>query len=157
MIERLIVRFLEWFVQYLPMRLMPRGELPYAERFFICGRDGEQKAWGFLAKLRPVFIHHFLGVDDDRYHNHPYEWAVSFILAFGYVELRIERSPGGLGSRATSKVYRFGKVNVIRANTYHKIIAADAWTLFIAGPKTQSWGFLDSKGRYVNASGGVST
>lgn len=86
-----------------------------------------------------VYLHHFIRPDEDReLHNHPWKWAVSVTLAGGYTEERFDSS-GGIVTRRT----RFLSVNFIRGTDYHRVaeLHGETWTLFLAGPKTSSWGF----------------
>lgn len=129
------------------------GRSPYLSRYYLLGapiaedggdafdqhgapREGIQwkDGWG-------VYLHRFHRSDEDADpHNHPWRWSASLILAGGYIEHR-KNAFGGLSSRLFSP----GNVNVIRANDFHLVhlVDGDAWTLFFAGPKVQSWGFFD--------------
>ncbi len=44
-----------------------------------------------------------------------------------------------------SRTVRPFTINVIRADDYHRVdlLEADAWSLFVAGPKTTGWGFWE--------------
>jgi hypothetical protein len=87
-----------------------------------------------------LYLHHFHRSDVDReLHNHPWEWAVSFVLAGGYVEERRE------GRAVVRKEVLPGHFNRIRHDDFHRVdlIEHDAWSLFLVGPKVKSWGFWD--------------
>ena len=89
-----------------------------------------------------VYLHHFHRPDDDReLHNHPWPWAVSLVLAGGYDELR--RDCGEHEHVLRQRRYRAGSVNVLRADTFHRITALEGapWTLFIVARKVQGWGY----------------
>ena len=85
---------------------------------------------------RNVYLHHIAQADDDRaLHNHPWEYATTRILTGGYLEQRTPRFPAW---RAPGDVVRLTR------NTYHRIalVKPRTWTLFVAGPRVASWGFL---------------
>ncbi len=129
------------------------GELPYLSRYYVIGApthpSGEpfdafgnpkpdavwaEKSWG-------LYLHHFHRGDQDlELHNHPWGWSVSLILAGGYVEER----RGGLGD-VVRCVFEPGSLNWIWGNTFHRVelLEDDAWTLFLVGQKSQSWGFWE--------------
>jgi hypothetical protein len=68
------------------------------------------------------------------------------ILSGGYVEHRLENG-GVVGLRTL----RPGMVNRIGADDFHRVtlLAEGCWSLFVAGKRTQTWGFKDaSTGRY---------
>lgn len=113
----------------------------------IFGVDGLYLTRWNLGDVGParVYLHRFNRGDEDKeLHNHPWAWAFSLMLAGGYVEHRL-CSQGIVWRR----VVRPGAVNVIRANDFHKVElrGGPAWTLFVTGPKAQSWGFLDPLSR----------
>jgi len=128
------------------------GSSPYLSRYYIIGRprmaDGSDP-FDEYGDLRPgviyndygfgVYLHKFHRSDDDlELHNHPWAWALSLVLAGGYFEeRRIE------GREVTTREVRPGRLNWITHGTYHRVDLRedDAWTLFIVGPKTSSWGF----------------
>jgi hypothetical protein len=102
----------------------------YLERYLVLRAFGLQ-----------VFLHRFLASDDDdALHNHPWDWAVSLILAGGYREQRL-----GPDQVVWERNFMPGRLNFLRANSFHRVdlLEDDCWTLFITGPKAQSWGFLD--------------
>lgn len=124
-----------------------KGEA-YLQRYVIYG-------WipGDDNKSRPVniYLHRFFRPDDDRaVHNHPWHWAVSFILTGGYSEQvrRLNRydEPALFERRLDAP-----NVNVIKGDTFHRIteLHGETWTLFIASKKHgRSWGFMDGE-RFV--------
>jgi hypothetical protein len=95
-----------------------------------------------LLGRRPM-IHwiHRADLDGDP-HNHPWRRAWSLILSGGYREER----PG-----VPHRSYFSGDVNRISDVDFHRItsVLPDTWTLFVAGERSQSWGFLTKDG-YVN-------
>lgn len=95
-----------------------------------------------------VQLHKFHRGDQDvELHNHPWKWAVSLILAGGYRE---ERKIGeSNGANVWTKTFRPGSINLLRGDAFHRVDMLDAqigcWTLFVSGPKTQSWSFWNRK------------
>lgn len=104
-----------------------------------------------------VYLHHFHRPDGDRHlHNHPWAWAASLLLSGEYDEERLDvdgvlscklwRASGftddGRYHFSTKKLVRW--FNTITSTDYHAVtrLHGDVWTLFIAGPRVQDWGFL---------------
>jgi hypothetical protein len=87
---------------------------------------------------RPL-LHRIWREDQDRYlHNHPWAWASFLIVSGGYVEERL------VDGRIEPRVYLPGDVNRLDASTLHRVrkVWPDTWTIGIAGPRVQEWGFL---------------
>lgn len=90
-----------------------------------------------------IYLHKYLGSDDDRAcHDHPW-YSVSFLLK-GRLEEIVEskhvKADGILVERKT--IRRF--LPVFRSSRHaHRLILKDdtAWTLFITGPVVRQWGF----------------
>jgi len=89
----------------------------------------------FRSRPASVYLHHFSESDDDRaLHDHPW-WNISIILEGEYWEhmqrYTILRPVGSVLIRT-------------RATHAHRIelSSPSAWTLFLTGPRTRSWGFL---------------
>jgi len=159
----MIRSLVEWLASKLPH---PRviydrnGVSPYLSRYYFLGnpfvRDGSSP---FDASGRPhphaiwpdgkigLYLHRFhRGDDDGALHNHPWEWAVSFVLLGGYWEER------RVGNRVVRHEVRPGTLNFISASDFHRVDLRDgeAWTLFMVGPKSQGWGFWDRvTGQYM--------
>lgn len=151
----MIRRLVEWVASKLPPPRVIKdrdGVSPYLSRYYLFGRphhpDGSYPFDEFGQPRQGVvwpdgvgvYLHHFhRGDDDGDLHNHPWEWGVSLILAGGYFEERRR------GLMVDSHEYRPGSINVLRANTFHRVDLRehDAWSLFVVGAKTQSWGFWD--------------
>ncbi|HZC29939.1 MAG TPA: hypothetical protein VE261_00365, partial [Gaiellaceae bacterium] len=139
------------------------GGTPYLSRYYIFGApkmpDGSAP-FDELGAPRVgiddwarygVYLHKFHRSDDaDDLHNHPWAWSFSIILAGGYVEERLDDAmvADGLGGwhhrvffsppkRIEVRRLTAPSFNFIRESTFHRVdlIEADAWTLFIAGPK----------------------
>lgn len=135
-----------------PARVIETDGDPYLVRWYVCGRTPEHfhRVAPRLAWLPvTVFVHCFLRSDQGRdLHNHPWTTSVSLILKGGYVEERLIR-PRVIRCRRFSP----GSVNVIRRNDFHRVdlLADRCWTIFIAGRKVSSWGFLDrERGEWVH-------
>ena len=83
---------------------------------------------------------------DAEHHSHPWRWAVSLILAGGYVEERRTAR-----DTVVARVLRAGALNFLRADTFHRITLLDgeAWTLFVTGPKVSNWSFWDPETKWT--------
>jgi hypothetical protein len=139
---------------YLFPRMDPRAEIE-AEAEVAKG------GWG-------IVLHQFHRSDaDEELHNHPWGWGVSLILTGGYFEERrcdVKVNPflrklgyafveDGKEVESISLVGTLfhgpGTLNRLRANTFHRVLLqkdasgrpVPAWTLFVHGPRIQSWGF----------------
>lgn len=146
-IDHQVTKFCQNISKHLPLRRIDGKEDLYLERYYILGRDPSS-----FENLKPimdflpftVFLHHFLRPDADiELHNHPWDLSYSYILSGGYIEERLKNE-----NHAQVKVWHHlkpGHLNKIAANDFHNIreLKGDTWTIFIAGKKIQSWGFLD--------------
>lgn len=128
-------QFCERLARTLERRdIAPRGQ-PYLQRFYCGGWSPRNKV-----DAPSLMLHHFVASDPDHeVHSHPWAWSASLILVGGYVETRCDRATG----QAVTRMFRPGDVNVLLADDRHRIelIEADCWTLFLAGPYQQPWGF----------------
>jgi hypothetical protein len=95
-----------------------------------------------------IFLHRIHRADQDRHlHNHPWPNAFSLILWGGYAERWQGEDSGGRRRR-----YFYGpggsRWNRLTPETYHRIDAVlpHTWTLFFAGRRSRSWGFLTDRG-----------
>lgn len=154
-LSNLVRRACEAFVALLPPpRIIAdrEGKSVYLARFYLFGKpktvfdsDGEPKE-GDTEYSLPIslMLHKFHRGDNDlALHNHPWLWSYSLILAGGYREERRVLA-GGREVVATCTFLPFTG-NRILANDFHRVdlLEKDCWSLFLAGPKTQSWGFWD--------------
>ena len=151
-------KFLKKVSSRLPERIITGRNAAdvYLRRFYICGpidrpdnywpKPKERLAWLPFT----IFLHFFERGDDDRaLHNHPWEWCLSWILSGGYWEAyRVLWSwtPEKKHYDVLTHLVKPGKFNFFRANHFHHVTLRDGgrkkcWTLFIAGPRVQSWGF----------------
>jgi hypothetical protein len=160
-----IGRWLANRLQTLLEGAMPRvimdglGKSPYLSRYYVVGApkmpDGSSPFDKFGNPKREavwkdgwgLYIHRFHRSDVDREaHNHPWAWALSFIIAGGYREER------RYGNEMRTREVKPLSFNFIRSTDFHRVdlIEHDAWTLFLVGPKTKTWGFWDrNTGRYT--------
>jgi len=124
------------------------GGSPYLSRWYLLGIRREEGGERDDAPVDvPVvglpcnpFLHRFHRSDDDgALHSHPWKWSLSFVLVGGYWE---DRRVDDAVIRRRVRPFTF---NVLRHDTFHRIdlIEEDAWTLFLAGPKTATWYFWD--------------
>ncbi|OHD22132.1 MAG: hypothetical protein A2Y38_10290 [Spirochaetes bacterium GWB1_59_5] len=108
-------------------RIIMRTDDPYLSRW-----------WVLRTPIVKVYVHKFHRSDwDEDLHNHPWAWALSLILKAGYCEER------RLGNQVISRLVKPGNINLIRHSTFHRVdlLQKDCWSLFIAGPRKQDWGF----------------
>lgn len=85
-----------------------------------------------------LYVHRFHRSDEDHeLHNHPWQWAVSFVIAGGYAEER------RVGDKVAWRAVPPLSFNIIRGDDFHRVdlLEHDAWTLFLVGPKASSWSF----------------
>jgi hypothetical protein len=90
-------------------------------------------------------LHHILKSDDDRaFHDHPWPY-LTVVLRGGYTEVKPRYDRSGFYLGESRRWYGPGSVIFRRAKSWHRLEippGASAWTMFISGPKRQSWGFL---------------
>ena len=96
--------------------------------------------WHLIPKNRffNIYLHKFVGSDNDRaLHDHPW-WSVSFLLKGELIEV-LKETP------LTKELRFIGKYRpyLRPAELAHRmvLIGDEAWTLFITGPKIREWGF----------------
>ena len=82
-----------------------------------------------------IYLHHFIGSDEEgMFHDHPW-WSVSFMLKGCFVE----HCPG-----KSARTVSPGSINFRGPFYMHRLeLKKPAWTLFITGPETRDWGFVD--------------
>lgn len=131
----MIRRFLYWWTNRLPGRIISVDGKPYMERYFVMRLRG---GWA-------VYVHRFVGSDPNPgVHNHPWRQAVSLVLAGGYEEVRL----CDMSQRWMLHKKRWLhplSINWIGPNDFHRIVMTDGqdcWTLFAHGPRSRGWGFL---------------
>lgn len=120
----------------------------FKKRTYIIYTDGKkylQRTYIIKKGLLPeVFLHKFYASDSDRHlHNHPWEWAKSLILKGSYKEEK------NFGVDKLIACHNPGDFNSISKYDYHRVtLCGDqpVVTLFVAGKRTQGWGFwVDGK------------
>lgn len=118
-------KIIDWAERTDPHRVI--GEA-YLLRWYLIPRN----------RVFNVYVHKFLGDDDDRaLHDHPW-WSLSWCMEGDLVEFTA-------GKRA---IVPEGKW-MLRAGHYaHRLEIArgPVWTLFLTGPKIREWGFLCPQG-----------
>jgi hypothetical protein len=147
-----LYRFLCWL---LPYDVIPIDGKPYLTRFFLLGRN--EHTVGACPRL---FLHFFHTSDQGReLHDHPWT-GLSLILAGGYLEERMtERGerlvyvrPGVMDvvkrySPLRRKVVKRFRFNRLGLGDFHRTALLyplfGCWTLFLAGKRQKSWGFLN--------------
>lgn len=108
----------------------------------VSNKDGTYLKRWYLVRdhgVKNVYLHNFVGNDDDRaLHDHPWD-SVSVVLKGKYKEYMEDDY---------TAIRRQGDVLFRNADFAHRIelINGPAWTLFITGPKVRDWGFLCEEG-----------
>lgn len=108
-----------------------------------------------IGGVRPT-LHKFHRPDNDRaIHNHPWKWAVSFILAGEYVEEKLAIDESNLKRRPVTEHRLVRWVNYLTRQDWHRIteLRGEVYTLFCMGPRLSEddvassemgdWGFMD--------------
>lgn len=136
----LFLRFIRWLATKLPRRdIVGEDGVLYLTRYRIFG-------WmpGSRWKGPSLYLHRFHIPDQDLApHNHPWRWAVSWVLTGGYTEERLVPSLHPYASYIESRDLMPGRMNIIQHSDYHRVarLHGETWTLFLVGPKATSWGF----------------
>ena len=124
-------------------RVISRDGDPYLHRFYITKPTKNTDGSWAEPKLFGLYLHYFYRGDSDLdMHNHPWKWALSWILSGHYFEEREE------DNKYQYNVLMAGDFNFISHKCFHRIELPTVdrkpvWTLFLAGPKTSIWGFKD--------------
>lgn len=128
---------LHWLTGFLPCRLINDGDRPYLERYYVASVFGVR-----------FYLHRFVDSDPGRgLHDHPWNWAVSLILAGAYREQRMAGFSAEERLRVVERVVSAGSLNLIKGDSFHRVnldTGRAAWSLFIHGPYAKGWGFLHS-------------
>ncbi len=123
----------------------PQSGFPYLLRRYLTPSNGRLGEW-WRKHLPGVYLHYFYRSDYEReLHNHPWEWAVSLILAGGYIEIRQDEW----------RERRPGETVILHEGTFHRVELCDevagCWSLFIAGPRVaEPWGFISEDGNFID-------
>lgn len=134
---------------------------PYLLRWHVIPRN----------KRFNIYLHKFLGSDDDRaLHDHPW-WFVSILLKGRYFEHREDgsinlRTAPSIAFRKATTAHRVELLRFLdeprtleeRRSRYLIARAIPATTLIITGPKVRSWGFHCPNGwkhwrKFINHNG----
>lgn len=121
--------FLNWLTNFLPCRVISDVDTPYLERYYLFTLFGAH-----------FYLHQFVGSDPDcGLHDHPWRWAVSFILVGCYIE----------DTRYGLREVRW--FNKLTGDSFHRVIlptlGSSVWTLFFHRAKREkTWGFLHPSG-----------
>lgn len=146
-LEQLIIYFIVLITNYLPVKVIRDDKgVPFLYRYhlFILGKDGPG-----------MCIHRFVKSDPERgYHDHPWNKAVSFILAGGYTE-RILKNKNSTEYKRNRWTFNFLNGN----DVFHRVMleeGKDAWTLFAFQKRSKTWGMVSLEGKYKQMSDTIS-
>lgn len=114
------------------------GDL-YLERFYLFSTR-----WIPVKCLQyKIVLHHFWrGDQEDALHDHPWSWG-SKLLEGSYEEETHE----GFQTITPESGWRWNS-----ADYAHRILLEQdkpVWSIFIMGPKTHDWGFIDRAGKWT--------
>lgn len=110
--------------------------------------DGSLKTRRFYllgtGKTFGVMLHKFAADDaPDRFHDHPWSWGVSIMLAGGYFEQYVDSD----GERRTRWRAPWS-IAVVPRERFHRVALRGgraAWTLFVHGPVVRTWRFFEAR------------
>jgi len=138
---RTIHKILYKITAQLPCRLIDVNGSPYMERYAMPKfLRTALKRLGFTA-----YLHRFVSSDSERnVHDHPWPWAIAFVLTGRYIEQRVTGLD--IENGWISKLQTIRWFNRLGSLDFHCITKPqpNTWTLFIHGPRTKSWGFLEA-------------
>lgn len=140
-IELYVKYFLLWIVNFLPVKIIRDDKgVPFLYRYHIFSLTNDGPG---------MCIHRFVKSDPQRgYHDHPWLYAVSFILSGRYEERIINPD------RKTYETFqrnRFSFNFLSGFNNYHRVMIKDgeeAWTIFIFSKRAKTWGMINLQGEY---------
>lgn len=129
--------------------------LDLTEKRVIFRRDNKPylTRWYLVPRKRPswcpgIYLHRFHAHDEDmELHDHPWKWAMAFILSGSYLE-EIK-----ISDDIDVRVQSAGNFNFIKGNSFHRIahVSEDLWTIFISFNKCKDWGFWNRHSdKYIN-------
>lgn len=133
----------------------------YMERYWLCPyKDPERPGCGPVRfSQRPLSwllqrfniaarIHHVLASDPGRdFHDHPFSY-ITIVLKGGYWEVTPVYNKSGLYQGEQWQWFPPGSILFRRAKSLHRLEIPryrPCTTLFITGPKSQDWGFVDPR------------
>ena len=129
------------FTADLPdLQAWARGQIVARPPDFEIGYNYLRRWWVVPRnRFSNLYLHEFLGSDDDRaMHDHPWPWT-SFLIEGSY----IEHTPEG------SVLREAGSVVSRPADALHRVELPEggrAVTLFFTGPIERAWGFMTENG-----------
>ena len=154
-VGRALGNMLEKLLSHTEARVITGGSPydKYLSRYYLIGKPymqdgsspydlyGEPKRWAVFPDYGfGLYLHKFHRGDNDRaLHGHPWQWALSFVIAGGYLEER------RIGRRVVARGVPPLSFNWISHDDFHRVdlVEDDAWTLFLVGPRVSSWSFWD--------------
>lgn len=145
--EKILSAFAAYWVRRCLRKNKPWGRIitrkdgePYLKRYYLAGT---RTGWS-------LFLHQFVNSDpaDEGLHDHPWSWAISFVLTSGYLEVRfLDKRLVNNTPFDTRIIYRKPfRINFIKGSDYHRVVLLrnrPAWTLFLHGSRQKSWGFVN--------------
>lgn len=150
LLEYLLRTFVEFITNYLPVKVIrdDRG-VPFLYRYHLFSLTNDGPG---------VCIHHFVKSDPDRgYHDHPWNNAMSFILAGRYEERILNLSNKKEYNVYQRRALTFNYLDGV--HNFHRVMISeneDAWTLFFFGKRRKVWGMIGLDGVYKAMSRQVS-
>ena len=153
MLNRLIHKALWKFTEAFPHRVreIKVDGKPYLRRFYLTPYEHHEQTGELCDRGHGIYLHYFYRGDEDReLHNHPWDRALSFILAGGY----FEECRDNKTNEVFVKDRKPGRFNYVKHDCFHRVVAkkegVHIWTLFWTGNRVQDWGFWDrDQDRYV--------
>lgn len=111
--------------------------------------EGYLSRWWIIPRNQffNIYLHNFVGDDDDRAaHDHPW-WSFSFLLKGRLQEEVQVHQPHGHRYEASVRTIKWLAPYFREATHAHimRLQTKNAWTLFITGPRIREWGFWVSE------------
>lgn len=176
--KRLYTFLVTWFIRFAVRFARARGRVVhythkgqlYMTRYALWGHltgDGQS---GWRARLPNLYIHQMHAPDlDPALHDHPWPWAVSWVMLGGYCEDRFKgrqendlarfwgpvSSEQGYENSKSQRRLQAPAFNLLRGSTFHRLAALanePTFTLFLAGPRAgkKPWGYIVYGRGYVS-------
>lgn len=131
---------------HLPCRIISDGTRQYLERYYVATLLGVR-----------IYLHRFVGDDPDRgLHNHPWRWAISFILSGKYLELnnfgcKTVRFFNFLLGDSTHRILLFRQLEAVMVSGIRILVPGKplpCWSLFLHSTAPEKeWGFFKKIGQ----------
>lgn len=176
--------YVVYFIMRLALEELGEEPEPWSLRFLNwwkskCVRlsndaGGDQMRWGtykeihsrgglYLTRMyftRSVYLHYYHTSDGDpALHDHPWRWALSFVLWGWYDEERLTgvqtahaKGDAWIPGQALTRYTRRRWFNALLGTSWHRVarVRAHSMTLFITGPYFKSWSFMLPDGSRVH-------